>query len=153
MIEKRKKKGLLTFLKENDGKITLGIIFLFVCLAIIYSKINEEEYYKEINNYQNKTIGKVYSIRIGKHSYLKYYFHYNNKKYFSEAKYSKYSHDNFEKFYFVIFNNNNPDKSHIYLNEEIQPDSITLTKAGFKFVPYYIHDIRSNTYKEKHKWE
>ena len=37
--------------------------------------------------------------------------------------------------------------------QEIKPDSITLTKAGFKYVIYYDYDIPTNTYIKKHKWE
>lgn len=153
MKEERKKKSYSTFLKENEGKIMLTITIVFIFLIIIYSNINEKEYYKKIDNYQGKTIGKVYSIKLGKHSYLKYYFYDNNKKYFSEARYSEYTHDNFEKYYRVIFNEKNPNNSHIYINKEIQPDSIKLIKAGFKYVTYYEHDIPTNTYIKKHKWE
>lgn len=153
MKEERKKKSYSTFLKENEGKIMLTITIVFIFLIIIYSNINEKEYYKKIDNYQGKTIGKVYSIKLGKHSYLKYYFYDNNKKYFSEARYSEYTHDNFEKYYRVIFNERNPNNSHIYINKEIQPDSIKLIKASFKYVTYYEHDIPTNTYIKKHKWE
>ncbi len=153
MKEEREKKSYSTFLKENEGKIMLTITIVCIFLIIIYSNINEKEYYKKIDNYQGKTIGKVYSIRLGKHSYLKYYFYDNNKKYFSEARYSEYTDENFEKYYLVIFNEKNPYNSHIYLNKEIQPDSVKLIKAGFKYVTYYEHDIPTNTYIKKHKWE
>ena len=153
MKEERKKKSYSTFLKENEGKIMLTITIVFIFLIIIYSNINEKEYYKKIDNYQGKTIGKVYSIKLGKHSCLKYYFYDNNKKFFSEARYSEYTHDNFEKYYRVIFNEKNPNNSHIYINKEIQADSIKLIKAGFKYVTYYEHDIPTNTYIKKHKWE
>ena len=153
MKKEREKKNYSTYLKENEGKIMLAITIVFIFLIIIYSNINEKEYYKKIDNYQGKTVGKVYSIRLGKHSYLKYYFYDNNNKYFSEAQYSEYTHDNFEKYYRVIFNEKNPSYSHIYLNKEIQPDSIKLIKAGFKYVIYFEHDIPTNTYLKKHKWE
>lgn len=153
MKDEREKKSYLTFLKENEGKIMLAITIVFIFLIIIYLNTNEKEYFKKIDNYQDKTIGKVYSIKLGKHSYLKYYFYDNSKKYFSEARYSDFTHDNFEKYYRVIFNERNPHESHIYLNKEIQPDSITLTKAGFKLVTYYEHDMPTNTYIKKHKWE
>jgi hypothetical protein len=153
MKEEREKKNYSTFLKENEGKILLAITIVFIFLIIIYSNINEKEYNEKINNYEGKTIGKVYNIRLGKHSYLKYYFYDNDKKYYSEARYSEFTHDNFGKYYRVIFNEKNPSESHIYLNEEIQPDSITLTKARFKYVTYYDYDIPTNTYIKKHKWE
>ena len=153
MKKEREKKNYSTYLKENEGKIMLAITIVFIFLIIIYSNINEKEYYKKIDNYQGKTVGKVYSIRLGKHSYLKYYFYDNNKKYYSEARYSEYTFDNLGKYYHVIFNEKNPCESHIYLNKEIKPDSITLTKAGFKYVTYYEHDIPTNTYIKKYKWE
>ncbi|HBD26354.1 hypothetical protein [Flavobacterium sp.] len=153
MKEEREKKSYSTFLKENEGKIMLAITIIFISLIMIYSNINEKEYYKKINHFQGKTVGKVYSIRLGKSSYLKYYFHDNDKKYYSEARYSEYTFDNFGKYYRVIFNEKKPSENHIYLNKEIQPDSITLTKAGFKYVIYYDYDIPTNTYIKKHKWE
>lgn len=153
MKEEREKKSYSTFLKENEGKIMLAITIIFISLIMIYSNINEKEYYKKINDFQDKTIGKVYSIRLGKHSYLKYYFYKNSKKYFSEARYSEFTHENFGKYYRVIFNEKNPSESHIYLNKEIKPDSITLTKAGFKNIIYYDYDIPTNTYIKKYKWE
>ena len=144
MKEEREKKSYSTFLKENEGKIMLAITIIFISLTMIYSNINEKEYYKKINDFQGKTFGKVYSIRLGKSIYLKYY---------SEARYSEYTFDNFGKYYRVIFNEKNPSESHIYLTKEIQPDSIALTKAGFKYVIYYDYDIPTNTYIKKHKWE
>ena len=153
MKENREKKSYSTFLKENEGKIVLAITIVFIFLILIYSNVNEKEYLKKIDNYQGKTIGKVYSIKLGKNKHLKFYYYNNSKKYFSEARYSVYTHDNFEKYYRVTFNKKNPSESHIYLSKEIQPDSITLTKAGFKYVSYYEHDIPTNTYVKKHKWE
>ena len=52
-----------------------------------------------------------------------------------------------------MFDKNNPESSHIYLNEEIRPDSITLIKAGFKYVTYYEHDMPTDDYIKKYKWE
>ena len=78
MKEEREKKSYSTFLKENKGKIMLAITIIFISLTMIYSNINEKEYYKKINDFQGKTVGKVYSIRLGKSSYLKYYFHDKN---------------------------------------------------------------------------
>jgi hypothetical protein len=153
MKENREKKSYSTFLKENEGKIVLAITIVFIFLILIYSNVNEKEYLKKIDNYQGKTIGKVYSIKLGKHKHLKFYYYNKSKKYFSEARYSEYTHDNFEKYFRVTFNKKNPSESHIYLNKEIQPDSITLTKASFKYVSYYEHDIPTNTYVKKHKWE
>ena len=153
MKKERKNKRYLTFLKENEGKIMLAITIIFIVLIMVFSNINDNKYHKKINNFQGKTVGKVYNIKLGKSSYLKYYFHDNDKKYYSEARYSEYTFDNFGKYYRVIFNEKNPSESHIYLTKEIQPDSIALTKAGFKYVIYYDYDIPTNTYIKKHKWE
>jgi hypothetical protein len=85
---------------------------------------------------------------------LRYYFYQYNKRFVSKIDVnSNYSENDLNKFYNIVFNEKKPNESHIYLNEEIQPDSITLTKAGFKYVTYYEHDIPTNTYIKKHKWE
>ena len=56
MKEERGKKSYSTFLKENEGKIMLAITIIFIFLIIIYTNINEKEYYKKINKYQGKTL-------------------------------------------------------------------------------------------------
>ena len=85
---------------------------------------------------------------------LKFYFYSNGKLFIGK----QHSSDYFDKsilnrYYVVKHDTQTPRKNCINLNEEIQPDSITLTKAGFKYVIYYEHDIPTNTYIKKHKWE
>ena len=154
MKEERKKKSYSTFLKENEGKIVFLLIILFFIFIMIFSKFKKEEYNNKIKNYSGKTIGITSSIKNHvKTSDLRYYFYYKNQRLVSESNENNFSKKDLKKFFNVVFDKKNPENSHIYLNEEIQPDSITLTKAGFKYVTYYEHDIPTNTYIKKHKWE
>ena len=86
-------------------------------------------------------------------NYSKIPKYYKNQRFVSESNENNFSKKDLKKFFNVVFDKKNPENSHLYLNEEIQPDSITLTKAGFKYVTYYEHDIPTNTYIKKHKWE
>ena len=154
MKEERKKKSYSTFLKENEGKIVFLLIILFFIFIMIFSKFKKEEYNNKIKNYDGKTIGITSSIKnYGKTSDLRYYFYYKNQRFVSESNENNFSKKDLKKFFNVVFDKKNPENSHLYLNEEIQPDSITLTKAGFKYVTYYEQDIPTNTYIKKHKWE
>jgi hydroxymethylpyrimidine pyrophosphatase-like HAD family hydrolase len=154
MKEEREKKSYSTFLKENEGKIVFLLIILFFIFIMIFSKFKKEEYNNKIKNYNDKTIGITSSIKNhGKTSDLRYYFYYKNQRFVSESNENNFSEKDLKKFFNVVFDKKNPENSHIYLNEEIQPDSIALTKAGFKYVTYYDYDIPTNTYIKKHKWE
>jgi hypothetical protein len=154
MKEESTKKSISTFLKENEGKIVSLLILLFIVIIIIFSKFRKEEYNDKIKKYNGKTIGITSSIKSrGKTSDLRYYFYYKNQRYVAESNENKFSKKDLKKFFNVVFDKKNPKNSHIYLNEEIQPDSITLTKAGFKYITYYEYDIPTNTYIKKHKWE
>ncbi|MCW1146807.1 hypothetical protein [Flavobacterium lacisediminis] len=154
MKEEREKKTIITYLKENEGKFIFLLILLSIVFILIFSKFRKEEYNYKIKNYNGKTIGITSSIKShGKTSDLRYYFYYKNQRYVAESNENKFSKKDLKKFFNVVFDKKNPENSHIYLNKEIQPDSITLTKAGFKYVIYYDYDIPTNTYIKKHKWE
>ena len=154
MKEEREKKSYSTFLKENEGKIVFLLIILFFIFIMIFSKFKKEEYNNKIKNYNDKTIGITSSIKNHeKTSDLRYYFYYKNQRFVSESNENNFSKKDLKKFFNVVFDKKNPENNHIYLNEEIQPDSIALTKAGFKYVTYYDYDIPTNTYIKKHKWE
>ena len=154
MKEEREKKTIITYLKENEGKFIFLLILLFIVFILIFSKYRKEEYNYKIKNYNGKTIGITSSIKShGKTSDLRYYFYYENQRYVAESNENKFSKKDLKKFFNVVFDKKNPENSHIYLTKEIQPDSIALTKAGFKYVIYYDYDIPTNTYIKKHKWE
>lgn len=155
MKEEREKKGFKLNLKIDKQDIIFIIIISLMVILSFFSKDIERERREEILNFNGKTIGTTSSIieqRHGKN--LSYYFYQDNKRYFSNIDVSfNYGTNDLKRYFNVVFDKKNPENSHIYLNEEIQPDSITLTKAGFKYVTYYEHDIPTNTYIKKHKWE
>jgi hypothetical protein len=154
MIEKREKKTIITYIKEKERIIISLLILLFIVFILIFSKIKKEKYNDKIKKYNGKTIGITSSIKVhAKTSDLRYYFYYKNKRFVAKSNENKFSKKDLKKFFNVVFDKKNPEHSHIYLSEEIKPDSITLTKAGFKYVTFYEHYIPTNTYKEKHKWE
>lgn len=154
MKEEREKKSFSTYLKENEGKFVFLLIILFLIIIMIFSKFRKEEYNDKIKKYNGKTIGITSSIKSHRKSQdLRYYFYYKNQRFVSESNENNFSKKDLKKFFNVVFDKKNPENSHIYLNEEIKPDSIALTKAGFKYVIYYDYDIPTNTYIKKHKWE
>ena len=155
MKEERKKKSFKLNLRISKEDIIFIIIISLIVFFSFFSRDIEKEKNEEIIHYEGKIIGMTSSIkerRRGKE--LRYYFYQYNKRFVSKIDVnSNYSENDLNKFYNIVFNEKKPNESHIYLNEEIQPDSITLTKAGFKYVTYYEHDIPTNTYIKKHKWE
>jgi hypothetical protein len=155
MKEEREKKSYKLNLKIDKQDIIFIIIISLIVILSFFSKDIEKERNEEILNYEGKSIGITSSFKEVKYgTNLKYYFYNNNKRYVSEIKVNfSCNENNLKKFFAVVFDKKNPENSYIYLNEEIQPDSITLTKAGFKYVTYYEHDIPTNTYIKKYKWE
>jgi hypothetical protein len=144
-------------MKENRIKkinvsvfIIIGLILSIFILAFYF----KNSYENKIKSYSGSTIGFASSIKIyPKSKDLIYYFYNDDAKIIAISYENNFTKNNLNRFYIVKFNEENPNESHIYLNKEIQPDSITLTKAGFKYVTYYEHDIPTNTYIKKHKWE
>ena len=143
MEETKKKKNEFIYL-------ILSLCFLY----IIYNYI-ENDYFNEIKSYKSETIGKTNKIiSAGQGNiFFEYYFYYDNKKYSSTSKHNNINRKNLKKFFLVVFDEKKPENSHIYLENEIKPDSIKMIKAGFKHSYYYEHDIPTNTYIKKHKWE
>ena len=135
MKEEREKKGSKVYFNICKEDIIITSIIVFMLTLLYLSKDNEKERSEEILSFNGKTIGITSSIigqRHGKN--LRYYFYQDNKRYFSNIDVSfNYGAKDLKRYFNVVFDKKNPENSHIYLNEEIQPDSITLTKAGFKY--------------------
>lgn len=136
--------------KKNE----IILLILAFCILLIFANYQKNNYFEEIKSYKSKTIGKANKIKSGgKVNHLEYYFYYNNKKYSSTSKHNDFDKDYLKKFFLVVFDEKKPENSHIYLENEIKPDSIKMIRAGFKHSYYYEHDIPTNTYIKKHKWE
>ena len=139
----------------KNNKIYFAFVTLLIIAFFVINEHNKRQRKEEIENYKETTIAFTLEIKnYEDSSELKFYFYSNGKLFIGK----QHSSDYFDKsilnrYYVVKHDTQNPRKNYIYLNEEIQPDSITLTKAGFKYVIYYEHDIPTNTYIKKHKWE
>ncbi len=142
-------------MEETDKKRNeFVLLILSLCVVYIVGSYIKNIYFKEIESYKSKAIGKTNKIiSAGKGTvFFQYYFYYNNKKYTSNSKHNNFDKNNLKKFFLVSFDKQKPENSHIYLENELNPDSITLVKAGFKCITYYEHNISTNSYIEKHKW-
>ena len=139
----------------KNNKIYFAFVILLIIAFFAINEYNKRQRKEEIESYKETTIAFTLEIKnYEDSSELKFYFYSNGKLFIGK----QHSSDYFDKsilnrYYVVKHDTQNPRKNCIYLNEEIQPDSITLTKAGFKYVIYYEHDIPTNTYIKKHKWE
>ncbi len=139
----------------KNNKIYFAFVTLLIIAFFVINEHNKRQRKEEIENYKETTIAFTLEIKnYEDSSELKFYFYSNGKLFIGK----QHSSDYFDKsilnrYYVVKHDTQNPRKNCIYLNEEIQPDSITLTKAGFKYVIYYEHDIPTNTYIKKHNWE
>ncbi|MBE9575653.1 hypothetical protein [Flavobacterium proteolyticum] len=139
----------------KNNKIYFAFVTLLIIAFFVINEHNKRQRKEEIENYKETTIAFTLEIKnYEDSSELKFYFYSNGKLFIGK----QHSSDYFDKsilnrYYVVKHDTQNPRKNYIYLNEEIQPDSIALTKAGFKYVIYYDYDIPTNTYIKKHKWE
>ena len=128
--------------------LLIAIIFLLFFLA---SK-DANEYNEYMKTFKGETIGFVTRIeREGKRDHLKYYF-YSGRKILSEVSSRECKLVN--KFFKVKYDLNNPENNYIVLEEELEPDSISLVKAGFTKIKYYIYDAGVTCkYIENSKWK
>lgn len=137
--------------ENNDNLIHVSIILFFgLIISLIFSLHYKGEYKKPL---KEETIGLATRIKQGRQSTLRYYFYYDKKRILGSA--SLANPDLVNKFYRVKYDPNNPEKGHaIILSEELQPDSITLVKAGFTKTKYYIYDAGVTCkYIENSKWK
>ncbi|UUF16052.1 MULTISPECIES: hypothetical protein [Flavobacterium] len=139
---------------KNDAKANYLAVAGFVAvimLMILFSRNNADESEKYKKTFKGETIGlTTRSNYHRKRRYLRYYF-YTNKKVLAEVS-SDYGHLN--KFYKVKYDLDNPEKNYIVLEEELEPDSISLVNAGFTKTKYYIYDAGVTCkYIEHSKWK
>jgi hypothetical protein len=142
--------------KEENNKEPKWLGTVFICIIVILFILivrynnNEQDEYKK--TFEGETIGLATRIKhSGKTSSLRYYF-YTDKKILSEV--SGRDNDLVNKFYKIKYDLNNPEENYIVLEEELEPDSISLVKAGFTKTKYYIYDAGITCkYIEKSKWK
>jgi len=141
--------------EKNDAKANYlaaaGFVAVII-LMILFSRKSADESEKYRKTFKGETIALATRIKhAGKTSSLRYYF-YTGKKVLSEISSRDYGLVN--KFYKVKYDLNNPEENYIVLEEELEPDSISLVKAGFTKTKYYIYDAGVTCkYIEKSKWK
>lgn len=144
-------------LREKDERetkrkmyFTLSLILLFI-LFILFDENRRKE---KIESFTISTIGlmSTYSIK-GSHGHYNCRFYINNKSFVSKVSRKSRPIPILNQFYKVKYDKNNPENNHTFLNIKMHPDSLTLVKAGFESIKYYEHDIATNTYIERYKWQ
>ncbi|MDR6761120.1 hypothetical protein J2Y38_001318 [Flavobacterium sp. 2755] len=137
-------------IKGVIGIALLALIFLFS----IFSNKNEKKYDEDDANLKGEAIGLSTRFKYGrKVTYLQYYF-YLDKKIISKISVAKYDPALLNKFYKVKYDLSDLEKNNLILEEELQPDSITLVKAGFIKTKYYFYDAGVTCkYIEMSKWK
>jgi hypothetical protein len=143
---------------EEVEKKTNWEVFVFmlivVILFVLFFRYKSNKDHKYEKTFKGETIGLTIRIKYsGKTRDLRYCFYSGGKKILGNAPIVNY--DLLDKFYRVKYDINNPEKGHyIILKEELKPDSITLVKAGFTKIKYYIYDDGATCkYIEKSKWK
>jgi len=136
----------------NTNLIAPILLIAIIFLCIFLSSKDTKKYNEHKKTFKGETIGFVTRIvREGKRDYLKYYF-YSGRKILSEVSSGDY--ELVDKFYKVKYDLNNPEDNYIVLEEELEPDSISLVKAGFTKTKYYIYDAGVTCkYIENSKWK
>jgi hypothetical protein len=118
---------------------------------IIYTHFRTTQVDSYKKTFKGESIALTTRIKKDKVSFLKYYF-YSDYKILSSVKNG--NHEFVNKFYKVKYNLKNPKENYIVLDKELKPDSITLVKAGFTKIKYYIYDAGvTSKYMEKSKWK
>ncbi|MEN2399675.1 hypothetical protein GKZ90_0007795 [Flavobacterium sp. MC2016-06] len=139
-------------LRSNLGRIVVfSIVMTLLFFIIRHSNVEHEKFKKRLTE---ETIGFATRTEYAnKTTHLKYYF-YLNGKILSETKIDGSDETLINKFYKVKYNPNNPEENEIVLDEKLEPDSISLVKAGFTKTKYYIYDAGVTCkYIEHSKWK
>lgn len=126
--------------------IFYGLLFFFIFKGLKHNQ--------EIKTYSGSTIGLANSFKhYAKTKDLNYYFYINDQRIISKTSGNDLYNKDLKKFYQIKYDISNPENNHIVLSNHLQPDSLTLVKAGFTYKKYYEHDIVTNTYIKHYKWE
>ncbi|TPG39358.1 hypothetical protein [Flavobacterium pectinovorum] len=132
------------------------VIFFFVLVGLLmYSIYNNDKQDNYLKSFKGEAIGLMTRVKDhDEYGYTLQYYFYLDKKIRSVITVKEYDSDVLNKFYKVKYDLNNPEEHYIVLEEELEPDSISLVKAGFTKTKYYIYDDGvSCKYIEKSKWK
>ncbi|WP_130734741.1 hypothetical protein [Flavobacterium sp. J27] len=139
----------------NYKILNVVIVFLLFCLVFLNQYNNTKKRKEAVEKYDGTGIAYIKeTIYEDSHVYIRFYFYHNGKIIFSKQSERDENQTNILNNYFLVtFDTKNPKNNYIHLNKRVQPDSLSLVNAGFKYKKYYIHDITTNTHVEKYKWQ
>jgi hypothetical protein len=119
-----------------------------------YSNYENKKRKEQIKSYKGETIGLATKIKLHKNGKdLNFYFYNNKKRFLSKIILNKHNNYTINKFYKVTYDKNNPKNNFLHIKTPLEPDSISLVKAGFTYKKIYEHDYRTDTYKLKYEWK
>lgn len=149
-------KKTSSILKNPISPLVLIAFFIIICILFFtQSKHYKASNESETENHISETIGLTTRFKSESKSgpNLHYYFYYNKKRVLGKIDGRYLNSSVLGNFYLIKFNENNPDKNEMILENEIKLDSTSLINSGFKYIKYYTHNISTNTYEENWKWE
>ncbi|MBF4514842.1 hypothetical protein IRZ71_00710 [Flavobacterium sp. ANB] len=139
--------------KSNEIKVI--VFFMLVGLLIYSMYYNDKEQGNYLKSFKGEKIGLLTRVKDhDEHGYTLQYYFYLDKKIRATIYVKEYDSEILNKFFKVKYNINNPEENYIVLEEELEPDSISLVKAGFTKTKYYVYDAGVTCkYIEKTKWK
>ena len=135
ILKDNRRSSLWNFYKKHSWK--LGVLIIAVLLlGYLFRKI-------ELNTNYVESYGKIYEVnrivsgrRIGPLYKYKFWFVYNEKKYYGESTKKLKGNNNIGKIFKVKFLPNSPDKYEILFNQEYSSKYI-INKKGIKKYIYF----------------
>ncbi|OXB24478.1 hypothetical protein B0A80_07255 [Flavobacterium tructae] len=136
----------------DQWKNILFLAIIGLLMYLVYQNEQQDDYGK---SFKGETIGLLTRLKSNdEHGYTLQYYFYTDKKNRAVVFVKSYDRKDFNKFFKVKYDIDKPEENYIDLKEELLPDSITLVKAGFTKIKYYIYDAGVTCkYIEKSKWK
>ena len=140
-------------MKFKNLTIVMVIVCILSMIILLYTNYKQNQFDSRKKTFEGEAIALTMKFKkSGKMRYLVYYFYVDGK---ILSKREVIGGDEIlNKFYKVKYHLNNPRANYIILDKELKPDSLTLVKAGFSKIKYYIYDSGvTNKYLERSKWK
>ena len=140
-------------MKFKNLTIVMVIVCILSMIILLYTNYKQNQFDSRKKTFEGEAIALTMKFKkSGKMRYLVYCF-YVDGKILSKRKVIG-GDEILNKFYKVKYHLNNPRANYIILDKELKPDSLTLVKAGFSKIKYYIYDSGvTNKYLERSKWK
>ena len=140
--------------QENEKYFIFSFLAVAFIFLTLYSKNVKNDLENERGNFKGITIGYATRIKSYKNSRdLIFYFYKEGKRHVSKIDIRGNYNDVLKKYYKVTFDEKNAENNFLDINRNLEPDSLTLVKAGFTYTKVYDHDFRTDTYKLRHEWK